>query len=94
VTDAEHDQQRLRLRSDAVIWREVGDEVTALSLKRSGYLAPSESARELWRMLGAGTTLPELASALERDWVSAMSRRCRMRRSWKSCVDAVCSSRR
>lgn len=60
--------ERLRLRTEEVLWREVGDEVIALSLGSSEYLAPNESARALWRMLGEGATLPELAAALEHEW--------------------------
>jgi coenzyme PQQ synthesis protein D (PqqD) len=60
--------QRLRLRPDAVIWREVDDQVIALVLERSEYVAPNESARELWRMLGEGSTQRRLADALSERW--------------------------
>lgn len=60
--------ERLRLREDRVIWREVGEEIIALALEPSEYLAPSESAIELWRMLAEGTTLQELAAALAKRW--------------------------
>ncbi len=62
------DADRVRLRSDAILWKQVGDEVIALSLKDAEYLAPSESATELWRMLADGATVTELAAALERRW--------------------------
>jgi hypothetical protein len=68
VSDRDPPQERLRLRPDAVLWRQVGGKVIALSLERSEYLAPSESAIELWRMLADGATVSQLAVALERRW--------------------------
>jgi hypothetical protein len=54
----------LRLRSDAVEWRQVEDEVVALDLRSSTYLAANRSAAPLWQLLAAGTTEPELVARL------------------------------
>jgi hypothetical protein len=58
----------LRLKPGDVLWREVDDEVIGLSLSRAEYVTTNESARELWRLLAEGTTLRELAAALERGY--------------------------
>jgi hypothetical protein len=60
--------RRLRLRGDAVIWQQVEDEIIALELPASEYVAPNESARELWRLLAVGATPRELAEALIATW--------------------------
>ncbi len=54
----------LRLRSDALFWRESGEEVVALDGEAERYLAVSESGAWLWKQLATGTTADELASAL------------------------------
>jgi hypothetical protein len=53
-----------KLRSDKVVWREVGGEIVALGLERSDYLVASPSARELWKRLADGATLSDLSGAL------------------------------
>ncbi|MGO9900478.1 MAG: PqqD family peptide modification chaperone [Solirubrobacteraceae bacterium] len=60
--------QRLRLRSSAVMWREVDGEVLALVLDHSEYVAANRSATALWRMLEHGATSRALAGALSQRW--------------------------
>lgn len=54
----------LRLRTDALEWREIDDEVVALEGERSIYLAANPAATLLWRRLASGATTTELTAAL------------------------------
>ena len=54
----------LRLRDDAVAWREVDGEVLLLDLATSTYLATNPTATLLWQRLAAGTTVEQLVAAL------------------------------
>jgi hypothetical protein len=56
--------EHLRLRPDAVAWREVDGEVIALGLESSTYFATNSSGTLLWRRLAEGTTRAELVSDL------------------------------
>jgi Coenzyme PQQ synthesis protein D (PqqD) len=56
--------ERLRLRPDAVAWREVDGEVIALGLESSTYFGTNSSGTVLWRRLAEGTTRAELVSDL------------------------------
>jgi hypothetical protein len=56
----------LRLRNDAVRWREVDGEVVAIDLDSSMYLSTNESGVLLWRCLADGTTREELVEELVR----------------------------
>lgn len=58
----------LRLRSDAVEWREVGGEALLLDLRSSNYLVVNPSATVLWRRLAKGTTRDELVAALAEEY--------------------------
>ena len=58
----------LRLRSDAVQWREVGGEALLLDLRSSNYLVVNPSATVLWRRLAEGTTRDELVAALAAEY--------------------------
>ena len=56
--------QQLRLRSDAVSWREVDGEVIALRHEASEYLSTNTTGALIWRELAQGTSRPELAAML------------------------------
>jgi hypothetical protein len=55
---------RLRLREDAVRWREIDREVVAVDLVSSIYLTTNESGVRLWRRLADGATTDELVNEL------------------------------
>lgn len=54
----------MRLRADAVRWREIDGEVVAVDLDNSTYLTTNESGVHLWRRLTEGTTREELVAEL------------------------------
>jgi hypothetical protein len=54
----------LRLRNDAVRWREIDREVVAIDLDSSMYLSTNDSGLLLWRRLADGTTRVELVEVL------------------------------
>ncbi len=54
----------IRLRSDAVRWREIDREVVAVDLGRSDYVSTNESGLLLWRRLAEGTTREQLVDEL------------------------------
>jgi hypothetical protein len=56
--------QELRARASDLVWREIGDEIIILDLKRNSYLSVSSSGRELWLSLTEGTTRSSLESLL------------------------------
>ena len=56
--------EQLRLRPDAVAWREVDGEVIALGLESSTYFGTNSSGAMLWTRLAEGTTRTELISDL------------------------------
>lgn len=56
--------QRLILRLDDLVWREVQDEVVVLEVTTATYLTLNSSAKLLWLSLSGGATVTELASAL------------------------------
>lgn len=55
---------RLRLRDDAVRWREIDREVIAVDLESSTYLSTNETGVRLWRRLAEGTTTEQLVDEL------------------------------
>jgi hypothetical protein len=55
---------RLRLRDDAVRWREIEQEIVAVDLGRSDYVSTNESGVLLWRRLAVGTTRQQLVEEL------------------------------
>lgn len=59
------DDKALRLKPDAVRWREIEREVIAVDLGSSTYLSTNESGSFLWRRLAEGTTRGELAAELQ-----------------------------
>ena len=56
--------EHLRLRPDAVAWREIDGEVVALGLESSTYFGTNSSGTVLWRRLAEGTTRAELVGDL------------------------------
>ena len=54
----------LRLRDDAVRWREIDREVVAVDLESSMYLSTNESGVRLWRRLAEGATIEQLVDEL------------------------------
>jgi hypothetical protein len=56
--------EKLQLRVDDVVWREVEDELIILELSTSVYLSLNGSARHLWEELATGTTIDRLVSVL------------------------------
>ncbi len=55
---------RLRLRDDAVRWREIDREIVAVDLGRSDYVSTNQSGVLLWRRLAEGTTREQLVEEL------------------------------
>ena len=54
----------LKLREDAIAWREVDGETLVLDLNTSTYLAVNPSATMLWGLLAGGTTRDAMVAAL------------------------------
>lgn len=54
----------MKLRTEDLTWREVGDELVVLKLSTSTYLALNTVARELWSQLEDGATAKELEEGL------------------------------
>jgi len=55
---------QLRLRAEAVAWRDVDGDVIALGLESSTYFGTNESGTVLWRRLAEGTNRAELIETL------------------------------
>jgi hypothetical protein len=58
----------LRLRQHALEWRQVDDEVVALDLDTSRYLATNRTGALLWDQLAAGATREALIAKLVATW--------------------------
>ena len=56
--------ERLRLRADAVAWREVEGDVIALGLATSAYFGTNASGSLLWKQLAEGATREQLVEEL------------------------------
>jgi hypothetical protein len=54
----------MRLREDALTWREIDGEIVAVDVERSTYLAANPAGTLLWQRLARGATREELAGAL------------------------------
>lgn len=54
----------LRLRTDDLTWREVGDELLVLKLSTGTYLTLNAVGKELWSKLEDGATGTQLAEGL------------------------------
>ena len=55
----------MQLRTEDLAWREIDTEVVAVDVTTSMYLSANESGAVLWRLLAAGATRAQLASALQ-----------------------------
>jgi hypothetical protein len=56
--------KRYRLREEGVSWRRIDDEVVAVDVATSTYLAANDSGTVLWQTLAGGATRDELVTAL------------------------------
>jgi hypothetical protein len=56
--------EKLQLKVDDVVWREVGDELVVLELATSTYLTLNGTAKHLWVSLSGGSTADELTEML------------------------------
>ncbi len=56
--------EQLRVRPEAIEWRQLEGEIVALDLRRSLYLAINASGALLWPFLVEGTTRDELVERL------------------------------
>lgn len=65
---------RISLDADAVVWREVGDEIVVLEIATAVYLTLNGTARPLWLLLADGTTRDDLAAALVAEYGIAFDR--------------------
>jgi hypothetical protein len=54
----------LKLREDALVWREIDGEVVAVDVDASTYLGANLSGTLLWRLLADGASRDELVDAL------------------------------
>jgi Coenzyme PQQ synthesis protein D (PqqD) len=57
----------LRVRPDALEWREIDGEIVALDLRRSLYLAINPSGAVLWPALVSGASREELIELLSKE---------------------------
>jgi hypothetical protein len=60
--------ETLRLRSDALEWRNVEGEVVAVDTRTATYLAVNPSGAELWPALISGATREDLIDVLGRQF--------------------------
>jgi hypothetical protein len=54
----------VKLRSDNLVWRQVGNELMVLDTNSSEYLSVNKTGAVLWQLLLAGSTRATLAEAL------------------------------
>jgi hypothetical protein len=57
-------EEKLQLKVDDVVWRDVGDDLVVLELSTSTYLTLNGTARHIWESLAVGTTLDVLIEML------------------------------
>jgi hypothetical protein len=60
----ESEMDQLRLRGDALRWREIEGELIAVDLSTSTYLSANSSGLLLWRALAEGACRDELVARL------------------------------
>lgn len=58
----------IRIEATAVETREVDGEIVIYDLRARTYLGGNAAATALWPLLAEGTSLPDLAAALEREF--------------------------
>ena len=51
-----HPEEKLQLKAEDVVWREVGDELVVLELSTSTYLTLNGTAKQIWERLASGAT--------------------------------------
>lgn len=56
--------EELRLRSEALVWREIDNELVAVDIAASSYLSTNQTGALLWQMLSEGTTRKALIDRL------------------------------
>jgi acyl-CoA reductase-like NAD-dependent aldehyde dehydrogenase len=54
----------LQLRADALVWREIDNELVAVDIASSAYLSANQTGALLWQMLANGTTHEQLVERL------------------------------
>jgi Coenzyme PQQ synthesis protein D (PqqD) len=54
--------EKITLRAEDVVWREVADELVVLELTTSTYLTLNGTAKRIWEGLSSGTTVDELVA--------------------------------
>jgi hypothetical protein len=60
--------EHIRLRPDALEWRELDGEIVALDLRTSTYLAVNRTGATVWPMVVAGATEAELTARIAREF--------------------------
>jgi hypothetical protein len=56
--------EKLQINVDAVVWRDVGDELVVLELSTSTYLTLNGTAKHIWESLASGVTMDALTDGL------------------------------
>lgn len=62
--NGQRQRERIRVREDAVLWRELDGETVLLALESSLYLTLNATGTVLWPLLVRGATTVELVDAL------------------------------
>lgn len=65
--DGDRLQERHRLRSEDVSWRQIEDDIVVLDLKSGTYLSINPTGVPLWLRLVQGATVHELAEVLQEE---------------------------
>jgi hypothetical protein len=60
--------QKLRLRNQALEWREIENEIVVVDTRKSIYVAVNKSGAVLWPSLAAGATREELVDRLAQSY--------------------------
>jgi hypothetical protein len=68
------DEQALKLREGAAVWREIDGEVVLLAIRSSKYLGLNRTAAVLWPAMTAGTNRGELVTLLTTKYDVAVER--------------------
>jgi hypothetical protein len=62
------DDRVLRLRSEELAWRQVGEEIVALDIRANSYLSINHSGIVLWEMLAEGSTKATMTARMVSDF--------------------------
>ena len=60
----DNQQEQVKLRTEKIVWRTVGEEMIALDTVSSQYLSVNKTAAAVWPLLQEGCTRADIASAL------------------------------